>query len=99
MKSILVLLALLLLASTASAQDMPDLVQIQVSLNWVIPANWTVPQRAEWDAPLLEWLGIASRGTIKEWLGWGAMVFGVVQVVGIGWAAARTGRGTMRRTA
>jgi exosortase/archaeosortase family protein len=37
----------------------------------------------------IEWFGLASRGAIKEWLGWGAMVFGVVQVIGLGWLVGR----------
>ena len=32
----------------------------------------------------IEWLGHASRGAIKEWTGWGAVAFGVAQVVGLG---------------
>ena len=37
----------------------------------------------------LELFGYASRAAIKEWTGWGATGFGVVQVVGLGWLAAR----------
>jgi exosortase/archaeosortase family protein len=37
----------------------------------------------------IEWFGVASRGAIKEWTSWGAMVFGVAQVIGLGWVAAR----------
>jgi exosortase/archaeosortase family protein len=39
----------------------------------------------------IELFGHASREAIKEWTGWGAMAFGVVQVVGLGWLMNRQG--------
>jgi hypothetical protein len=40
----------------------------------------------------IEWFGLASREAIKEWTGWGATVFGVAQVVGLGLAWPRPER-------
>jgi exosortase/archaeosortase family protein len=34
----------------------------------------------------LEWYGVAGRVAIKEWAGWGALAFGMAQVVGLGLA-------------
>ena len=31
----------------------------------------------------IEWFGVASRGAIKNWTGWGALAFGVGQVIGL----------------